>query len=286
MSTTSQMDSLQSQVHNASADVIPWVVWLARFGYAAKGLVYITIGALAVQVAIGSGGRTTGPAGALASLSHQPFGQILLILVAVGLFGYALWRFVQSWVDPEHEGSNAKGIVKRIGYAVSGIIYAAFGIEAVRLVLGSGGGSNESQQASDWTARLMSQPFGIWLVGIVGAIVIGTGLYQFYRAYSAKFREVLKLHEMNANEERWATRAGRLGFAARGVVYSIIGIFLVIAAMHANPDEAVGIGEALQKLAQQPYGPWLLGLVAIGLVAYGFFAIVLARYRRIFIPAS
>ncbi|MCB0107709.1 MAG: DUF1206 domain-containing protein, partial [Caldilineaceae bacterium] len=107
-----------------------------------------------------------------------------------------------------------------------------------------------------------------------------------YRAYSAKFREVLKLHEMNADEERWATRAGRLGFAARGVVYSIIGIFLIIAAVRANPNEAVGIGEALQKLAQQPYGPWLLGLVAIGLVAYGFFAIVLARYRRIFIPAS
>ena len=286
MSTTSQMDSLQSQAHDASADVIPWVVWLARFGYAAKGLVYITIGALAVQVAIGSGGRTTGPSGALASLSHQPFGQILLILVAVGLFGYALWRFVQSWVDPENEGSDAKGIVKRIGYAVSGIIYAAFGIEAVRLVLGSGGGSSEGQQASDWTARLMSQPFGIWLVGIVGAIVIGTGLYQFYRAYSAKFREVLKLHEMNADEERCATRAGRLCFAARGVVYSIIGIFLIIAAVRANPNEAVGIGEALQKLAQQPYGPWLLGLVAIGLVAYGFFAIVLARYRRIFIPAS
>lgn len=285
MNTVSPMERIKAQANQSSTDVIPWVVWLARFGYAAKGLVYITIGALAVQVAIGRGGRTTGPTGALDSLAHQPFGQILIGLVALGLFGYALWRLVQAWVDPEHEGSDAKGIVKRIGYAVSGIIYGAFCFEAIRILLGSGGGSDNGQ-AADWTARLMSQPMGIWLVGIVGVIVIGTGLYQLYRAYSAKFREALKLHEMNRDEITWATRAGRLGFAARGVVYSIIGTFLIISAVRANPNEAVGIGEALSKLAQQPYGPWLLGFVAVGLVAYGFFAIVLARYRRIFIPAS
>jgi len=285
-SGTSTVDSIKAHTQQASADVIPWVVWLAHFGYAAKGLVYITMGALALQVAIGSGGKTTGPSGALDSLANQPFGKGLLILVAVGLFGYALWRFVQAWIDPENEGGDAKGIVKRIGYTVSGIIYVAFSFEAVRIVMGAGGSSNEGEQAKDWTASLLSQPFGIWLVGIVGAIVIGTGLYQLYRAYSAKFRESLKLHEMNAKEIRWATRTGRLGFAARGIVYTIIGTFLILAAMRANPDEAVGIGEALQKLAQQPYGPWLLGFVALGFVSYGFFAVVLARYRRIFIPAS
>lgn len=282
MSLSSQIEQIREQGRQASSKVITWVVWLARLGYAAKGLVYITIGALAVQVAIGSGGETTGPSGALSSLSNGPFGQILLGLMAVGLFGYALWRLVQAGMDPDNEGSDAKGIAKRIGYAISGMIYGGFGVEAVRIVLSGGSSGGDSNQAEDWTARLMAQPFGLWLVGIVGVIVIGTGLYQFYRAYSAKFRLKLKLHEMSREEETWATRAGRIGFAARGVVYALIGGLLIVAAMQANPQAAGGIGEALQTLAQQPYGPWLLGVVAVGLAAYGFFAIVLARYRRIF----
>lgn len=280
---TAQRFKLESEGKQASREIIPWVVWLARFGYAAKGVVYITIGALAVQVALGSGGRTTGPSGALASLARGPFGMALLLAVAVGLIGYAIWRIVQAIVDPENEGSGAKGIVKRIGYAVSGLIYGAFGVEAARLTIGSGGGSG-SGDAEHWTARLMAQPYGIWLVGIVGVIIIGTGLYQFYRAYTAKFRQALKLHEMGPGEETWATRAGRVGFAARGVIYLVIGGFLISAGLQTDPQEAVGIGQALGKLNQQAYGPWVMGLVALGLVAYGIFALVLARYRRIFIP--
>jgi hypothetical protein len=251
-------------------------------GYAAKGTVYIILGGLAFRAAIGSGGSATDQEGAFAAILRQPFGQILLIIVAIGLFGYALWRFVQAAVDPENEGTDFKGIAKRIGYVVSGIIYGGFAISAVQLARGSGG-SNDGNSPEEWTARLMSQPMGQWLVGLVGVIVIGTGLYQFYRAYSAKFREELKLHEMSAEEEQWATRMGRLGHAARGVVYLILGSFLVQAAIQADPQEAGGLGEALQTLAQQPYGPWLLGIVALGLMAYGAFAIVLARYRRIYI---
>ncbi|MEZ4869112.1 MAG: DUF1206 domain-containing protein [Caldilineaceae bacterium] len=281
MSSSSQIEMMKQNARQASSEAITWVVWLARFGFAANGLVYITIGALAAQAALGSGGRTTGKSGALASLANRPFGQVLLALVALGLFGYALWRLVEAWVDPENEGSSVKGIVKRIGYVISGIAYGALGVQAVRIVMG--GSSSSANQTEDWTARLMAQPFGIWLVGIAGAIVIGIGLYQFYRAYSGKFRTKLKLYEMSSGEQQWATYAGRFGFAARGVVYLIIGGFLIVAAWQTNPAEAVGMGQALQKLAQQPYGPWLLALVALGLVAYGFFAIVLARYRRIFI---
>lgn len=282
MRTTSPINTTQA-ARKFSDETADWVEWLARFGFAAKGIVYMIIGALAVQVAIGSGGQTTGPSGAFASLLNAPFGQVLLGLVAVGLFGYAVWRFVQAWLDPDDEGSDTEGIVKRIGFAISGIIYTGFGIQATRLALGSGSASGGESQAQHWTARLMSQPFGVWLVGIVGLIVIGVGLYQFYRAYSAKFVNKLKTLEMNHQERTWAERAGRVGFAARGVVYLIIGGFLAVSALRTNPQEAVGFGEALQKLAQQPYGPWLLGLVAAGLVAYGFFAIVLARYRRIVI---
>lgn len=290
MDSTSQMQATERQkqkdltdhAQDASEEVITWVVWLARFGYAAKGIVYLIIGILAAQAALGSGGQTTGPTGALSWLSNQAFGMILLSVVAIGLFGYALWRFVEAWVDPGHEGADAEGLIKRIGFAVSGIIYGLFGVEALRIAFGSSGGGGD--QAQDWTARLMAQPFGLWLVGIVGVIVIGTGLYQFYRAYTASFREKLKLHEMSSEEITWSTRAGRIGFAARGVVYLIIGGFLIAAAWQADPQEAAGIGEALRTLGQQPYGPWLLGIVALGLAAYGIFALVLARYRRIFIP--
>ncbi|MCB0065394.1 MAG: DUF1206 domain-containing protein, partial [Caldilineaceae bacterium] len=112
---------------------------------------------------------------------------------------------------------------------------------------------------------------------------IGTGCYQFYRAYSAKFKEKLKLNEMSATERTWSLRSGRVGFAARGVVYLIMGWFLMQAALTQNSEQAGGIGQALRELAQQPYGPWLLGVVAVGLVAYGFFCFILARYRHIFI---
>jgi hypothetical protein len=276
------VDQMKEQGEQASREAIPWVIRLARLGYAAKGVVYFTIGLLAIQVAIGSGGQTTGPRGALREISQEPYGQILLAVVALGLFGYALWRFVQAWMDPDNAGTDAEGIIKRIGWAVSGITYGVFGVLAVLILVGSAGGGGGSG-AEDLTAQLMSQPFGIWLVGIVGAILVGTGLYQFYRAYSAKFREKLKLGEMSTTETTWATRAGRLGFAARGVVYVLLGIFLIQAGLQSDPSEAGGLGQALDTVAAQPYGPWLLGLVALGLMAYGVFAVVLARYRRIFL---
>jgi hypothetical protein len=260
------------------------VVGLARFGYAAKGVVYIIVGILALQVALGTGGQTTGPEGALGQINRQPFGQFMLVLVAIGLLGYAIWRIVQAWVDPEGAGSDAKGIGQRIGYVFSGFSYGALALAAAQMVMGaaSSGGDN-SQQTQDWTARLMALPFGRWLVALIGLGVIGIGLFQFYYGYQEKFRKHLKTHEMSAQENQWATRMGRIGYMARGVVYAIIGGFLVLAAWQHDASEVGGIGKALDELAQQPYGPWLLGLVALGLIGYAVFAFIEARYRRIFI---
>jgi hypothetical protein len=280
MNTT--LESMKTQAEAGVAEVIPWVEWLARLGYIAKGVVYFVVGALAAEAAFGQGGQTTDQQGALVEILHQPFGQILLGVVAVGLFGYALWRLVEASLDPERNGKDAKGLVKRTGYVVSGLAYGALGIEAVRLVLGSGGGQG-GNQTQDWTAQLMAQPLGRWLVGLAGLVVIGVGLWQFYEAYSAHFRKELMLNRLSEQQRDWVIGSGRFGFAARGVVYVLIGSFLVQAARHANPSEAGGLGEALATLAQQTYGPWLLGIVAIGLMAYGLFAMVLARYRRIFV---
>lgn len=274
-STSSTAETAKRKVR----EVGQWVELVARIGYLAKGVFYVALGVLAFQIAFG--GAASGGSGqrrAFQEILQQPFGRTLLILVVIGLLAYALWRLVQATVDPDYEGSDASGIVKRIGYAISGVAHIGYAILGWRVLAGTGGGGGN---AESWTARLMSQPFGRWLVVIVGLIVIGTGLYQFYRAYSAQFMQVMQTGSMGGTARTWARRLGRAGFSARGVIYVLIGGFLAQAGWSANASEAGGLGQSFAALAGQPYGPWLLGLVAVGLIAYAVYAAALARYRRI-----
>jgi hypothetical protein len=260
----------------------PWVERLARFGYAARGVVYAVIGLLAVQTAYSGRGsqdlaQQATPQGALQRIAEQS--RLLLVLVAIGLAGYALWRFVQAGLDTENKGSDAKGLVKRGSMAASGIVYAGLAIAAARLASGHGGGAAGGSQG--FTADLMSKPFGRWLVVLAGIAVIVSGFYQLYDAWSKKFRKRLKLQEMSADEERLATRTGQAGLTARGIVFLVSGWFLIQAGLRFDPSQARGLGGALETLARQPSGPWLLGLVALGLIAYGAYSFLQARYRRI-----
>lgn len=256
-----------------------WVERLARFGYAAKGVVYAIVGVLAVQAAVSSRGKTTDTTGALGTVAAQPFGKFLLFFLTIGLIGYVLWSFVQAIKDPEHKGDDPKGIARRLGYAGTGLAYGSLAISAFQLMLGNSSGGGNSRQ--DWTATMLEQPFGQWLVGTIGALVIGFGFYKLYTAYKAKFRKQLKLQEMSQTEQTWAIRIGRFGEAARGIVFTMIGFFVIQAARQYDPNEVRGLDGALQVLARQPYGPWLLGIVALGLVAYGIHMGVQAKYRRI-----
>jgi hypothetical protein len=240
---------------------------VARFGYAAYGLVYVLVGVLSVRAAFGGGGKTAGQEGALQTILLAPLGRGLLGLVALGLLGYATWRLFQGILDPDDEGGDAKGLIKRADHIVNGLFHAALAMSVGRVALGSGGGGNGGPD--DWTATLLQQPFGRWLVGVVGAGILAIGLFQFYRAHDAKFMEKLKPGEMNRRERRRTRRAGRLGHAARGVVFLVIGVFLTQAALQSDPDEVRGLGGALSALAAQPFGPYPLGLVAFGLVAFG-----------------
>lgn len=262
-----------------------WIDRLARLGYASKGIVYATVGILAAQTAFSVGGRTTGLEGALRSIASQPFGQIMLGIVAIGLVSYALWRFVEAARDPEHQERNAKNIARRIGYAINGVIYAGLAFTAVGIIAGasaSGGGGSSNVTQQSLAARVMAQPFGRWLVGLLGAFLIGLAVYYFYRAVKAKFRKRLKLHEMSRQEIKWATRIGRFGVAARGVVFMIIGIFLLQAAYTYDASRVRSTEGALQAIQNQPpFGSVLLGIVALGLIAYGIHMGVQARYRRI-----
>ena len=256
----------------------PWMERLARLGYATEGAVYALIGLLAAGAAFGTGGRATGQHGAFEVVAESPFGSVLLGLIAVGFLGYALWRSVQAIADPDKEGADVKALGKRVGYGVSAFVYAGLAFSAVGLILGT---ASDGRSPDDWTALLLSWPLGQLLVVSIGAAVIGVGLHELYQAYKAGFLEYLKLGEMGEKARKWTVRWGRLGIAARGIVFGVVGMFLIRAALEYDPQQARGLGGALQTLAQQPVGPWLLGAVAFGLIAYGLFMLAVARYRRI-----
>jgi Domain of Unknown Function (DUF1206) len=275
------LESTNAQIDRISHVAQRWIVPLARFGYAANGIVYIIIGGLAVLAASYRGGGITDFHGAFKEILSHPYGQVMLAAIAVGLAAYALWRLIQAIKDTENRGSDAKGIATRLGYAVIGLIYAGLAFTAGQLIVGASARRSGEQSSKEWTATLLAQPLGQWLVGAVGIGIIALGLYQVFQAYTAKSLEPIKWGEMHAKAEAWATRVGRMGLAARGVVFGVIGFFLLYAALRANPNEARGLSGALRTIAQQPFGPWLLGVVALGLVAYGVYMLVLARYRRI-----
>lgn len=249
-----------------------WLKILARTGYAAKGVVYLVVGGLAVQ-GIAEGGSE----GALAEIAKRPFGNLLLSLVALGLLAYSLWRLVQGLVDPENEGDDVGAVGKRVGYIASGIVYAGLAVSAARIVFsgGSGGGGSQGLVAS-----VLQLPLGQVLVGAVGVGIMIGGLHQLYQAISAAFTEDFAFGKMSSAEQTWATRAGRIGHAARSVVYFVIGWLFIDAALSANASDAGGIGEALSEMQEQPYGPWLLGAAGFGLVCYGVYCFVMTRYRK------
>ncbi len=265
----------------------PAIQLLGRVGYAAKGLVYIIIGGLAALAALGNGGATTDRKGAIQVVYEQPFGKVLLGLITFGLACYALWSFIRAIADTDGKGSEPKGIAYRLFRAGVGISYSAFAVAAFQLLMGAGnGGKNSDANAKDWTAELLKQPFGVLLVIIAALVVLGAACYQFYKAYKADFQEHLELGNMDPTAKEWVIRFGRFGLAARGIVFGIIGLFLIIAALQHNPDQAKGLGGALQELARQPYGQVLLGLVAVGLIAYGVYSLAEARYRRMIETAA
>ena len=281
--SNSPLGIVKDEAQRISQSARGWIIPLARFGYAAKGVVYLIIGGLAALAAFTGGGRTTDSRGAFEEILSKSYGKLLLGAIAIGMAAYAIWRIVQAAKDTENKGSSAKGIARRIGYAVIGAIHIGLAYSAVKLILGSGGESRGDAASKEWTAKLLEQPFGQWLVGAVGLGFIAFAVSQFYKAYTAKFREKLETNEMDEKTQTFATRTGQAGLSARGVVFGIIGFFLIQAAMHSSAGEARGLSGALRALEQQSYGQWLLGIVALGLIAYGFYMLVQARYRRIII---
>ena len=259
----------------------PWLARLARWGYAAIGVVYLIMGCLALLAALRAGGRLTDAQGAFETLLAQPQGRVFLGAVALGLVGHALWRLVQAVWDPDGQGQGASGMLWRLGAAGSGVICASLAVSAGQLLLGSGTGPHSDHVSRVWTARLLAHRFGPWLVGAGGCAMLAFAGVQVWRAVAAKLREPLDPQTLSPHTRTWVTALGRLGVLARGVVFSCMGGFLLAAAWHLNPREARGLAGALRALGQRPFGPWVLGSVAAGLMCYGLYMVVLAWSRRV-----
>lgn len=252
---------------------------LARLGYASKALIYAIIGYLALAAAFNRGGRITDTSGALRVVVTQPFGKFLLILLALGLCGYAVWRILDAIADPDRHGTDFKGLVTRIGNAVRAMIYGGLGIEAFRLFRGLGG--SNGREAEMWTARFFNFPFGEWLIGLVGLIVAIYGVSEVISSFKGGYSNTLDLSPIAPRFRHTAETISRIGIGARGVVITTLGIFLVRAALTSDPSEAHGTRESMLEVANAVPGGWALMFIGIGFIAYAFDQAIHARCRRI-----
>ena len=252
--------------------------WMARIGLLARGVVYGIVGILALKLAVGLGGKATTQQGALQTIAREPFGKALLIATAVGLAGYAMWRLVRAGLG--HGAEQRDSRLERVAGAVSGVAYAALCVTAVKILTGasSRGGLNSPKKT---TAGVLSWTGGTLIVGVVGAILIVAALGQGYKGVSKKFLDSSKTAEMTLDVKHGFTALGVFGHLARMVVFGLIGYGLLTAAIDYNPHKAIGLDGALNKLSHNSYGPFLLGVVAAGLIGFALYSIADARYRKI-----
>lgn len=252
------------------------LTWLARSGFVARGLVYLIIAVLAVKLAIGERGTTTNQQEALRTIAGQPLGEILLLLVAVGLAGYALWMLARAAIG--HGAEAVDSGFDRISALASAIAYGVLCATAVEILAGSGAESGATKQA---TGGVLGWPGGTVLVAIAGAVLIGVGIYQGYKGLARKFLEETKTAEMEPRVRKSYTTLGVFGYVARAVVFALIGYGLVKAAIDYDPQKAVGLDGALHELADSSYGPVVLWVVAVGLAGFAVYSIADARYHRV-----
>jgi hypothetical protein len=264
----------------ATASSQSWIQNLFKFGHYAKGLVYIFVGLVAFATAIGSAQGPSGPRDLIDFLRRQPFGQTLVVVLALGLLSYAAWRWIKAIQDPGGNGSDARGIAKRIGYAASGSVYAGLSLAALGGVFSSvpSGGENAKQ---DLVARVLASPWGEFAVLAAALCILGVAFIQAYRGLAEKFLTEIYLGELDYKKRQFIKNFGKAGHLARAVTFAIMSYFLFLAALRSNPSSVRGLEGALEFLQQNVYGIWLLGLVALGMLCYGVYMMVKAHYGKI-----
>lgn len=250
------------------------IEWLMRAGYGARGVVYLLIGGIAVFAAI-NGGEAEGSTGALNFLVQQPLGQVMLTIVAIGLFSYTAWRFTDAFMDLENEGDDAEGYASRAGQFMSGVTHAFLGVSAVTILI-KGAETDDSGRntTENWTAMIMSEPFGRTIVAIAGAVTLSVGIYLFIKAWRAKYKEKIR----NTVTTKTLAPMIRFGLVAHGVVLLLVGGLIIGAAITTDPDRAAGLGEALRIMEQQTFGRLILGVIGVGMAGFAVYCGVRSVY--------
>jgi hypothetical protein len=249
--------------------------WIAKTGYVARGIVYFIIGGFALLAAAGQGGDTHNPKGALLTVLSTNYGAVLLSAVAIGLFCYAAWRLFQGVMDADQHGTDAKGLAVRGGLLVSAATHTALGIWAVSAVIRHGGDSGGKTGFAAW---LMQQPYGPWLVGLVGLAIFGAGIAHIKKGVAKGYEKWFDAPESRMKVIRPVSTTG---LVARGIVFLIVGGLFMFAGLNVNPEQAGGIREAMQWIQGLPFGPTLFLVMAAGLVCFGAYSVLEGSYRRI-----
>jgi hypothetical protein len=258
-----------------SKSISPAMEYSRRFGFAAKGVVYLIVGFLAAKAAL-KGGGVKDEQGALHQVLAAPFGKLLLGIAAAGLFVYAAWRLVDMWSDPEDNGK-----LWRFQSFLSGFLYGSLGVEAVRMIFGMGSDGGGEKESKEQAALLISLPFGHWLTVIIAAVAIALGLADVYQALARRFEDRNAIKGLSHAVQKWILRLGRLGIFSRGVVSTVVGGYLLLAGIRRSPSEARGTEGAIESLSGQPFGAVILTIIALGLTAYGVYTLAEARYRKL-----
>lgn len=254
---------------------------LARIGLIAYGVVHLLIAWLALQLAWGVGGSAAqaDQGGALATLAEQPFGTVLLWVVAVGMVALAAWQAAEAlrWRGGLSASGDArkKAAVTVVKSVAKAVVYATIAVLAVRTATGGGQSGGQQQQAA---AGIFGWPAGRWLVGLIGLVIVGIGAYLVHKGVSKRFLQEIDLREAPPEATRLVTRLGQAGYPAKGIAFGLVGVLLVWAAVTFDPADASGLDGALRSLLSVPFGQVLLTIVALGIAAFGAFCFVRARY--------
>jgi Domain of Unknown Function (DUF1206) len=255
-----------------------WIERTARVGLAARGLVYVLIGILALQIAFVDRAERADQKGAFQTLAQNGFGKAVLWLVIIGFVGYGAWQASEAAWGHRRESDDRKRAASRVESAVKAVIYLLLAVVAFRVVTGSSRGSQGGEQV---TAKLLQMPGGQVLVGLAGVVIVAAAVVLAWRGLRTKFEEHLDLSELGPGARSAVINLGKVGYIARGIVFTVVGILVVAAAVTFDPDKARGMDAALRQVAARPYGPWLLSLLALGLLCFGAYSFAESRYRRL-----
>ena len=255
-----------------------------RAGFVVYGVIHLVLAWLALQIAFGHDQKQASSTGAVQTVARQPFGDLLVWVIAIGMFVLALWRLVEAWVGHEYEQGGKKWRKKAVSLGKA-IIYGSIGVSALGVALGAGGGGGGKggkgggkSGTESWTAKVLDLPFGQFLVGAIGVAIIGYGLNLAYRGWSEKFLEHLDAEGKASDASPFYRWVGKIGHIAKGGAMAAVGALFLYAAFTHNAKKSGGLDQALQKVAAEPYGQVILAVIAAGIACYGLFCFARARH--------